>query len=208
LVSVTNTGTGNNVLATSPTLVTPALGTPSALVLTNATGLPAAQLTGTQNIPKGTLPTGSVLQVVSATKTDTFSTTSAGSWIDVTGLSVSITPSSSSSKILVLYDTMIGPQDTGFVRIVRDSTAIKQGDAAGGRIRTTVGSLSPGGNADKSAPCAGNYLDSPASTSALTYKIQVQNYTGTLVVNRSYNDSDASYSGRGASTITVMEISA
>jgi hypothetical protein len=44
LVSVTNTGTGNNVLATSPTLVTPALGTPSALVLTNATGLPQAGL--------------------------------------------------------------------------------------------------------------------------------------------------------------------
>ncbi len=41
-MSVTNTGTGNNVLATSPTLVTPALGTPSALVLTNATGLTAA----------------------------------------------------------------------------------------------------------------------------------------------------------------------
>ena len=151
---------------------------------------------------------GTILQVVSTTKTDTFSTVSAGSWIDVTGLSVSITPSSSSSKILVLYDTMIGPQDTGFVRIVRDSTAIKQGDAGSTRIRTTVGSITPGGNNDKSAPGAGNYLDSPASTSALTYKIQVQNYTGTLYLNRSYNDSDASYSGRGASTITVMEIAA
>jgi hypothetical protein len=42
VVSVTNTGTGNNVLANSPTLVTPALGTPSALTLTNATGLPVA----------------------------------------------------------------------------------------------------------------------------------------------------------------------
>jgi hypothetical protein len=167
-----------------------------------------ASLTGTQNIPKATLPTGSVLQVVSTTKTDTFSTVSSGSFVDVTGLSVSITPTSSSSKILVLYDTMIGPQDTGFFRIVRDSTAIKQGDAAGGRIRTTVGSISPGGNNDKSAPGAGSYLDSPASTSALTYKIQVQNYSGTLVVNRSYNDSDATYSGRGASTITVMEIAA
>jgi len=149
---------------------------------------------------------GVVLQVVSVTKTDTFSSASSGSFIDVTGLSVAITPKFSTSKILVLYDTMIGPQDTGFVRIVRDSTAIKQGDAAGGRIRTTVGSISPGGNNDKSAPCAGSYLDSPATTSSITYKIQVQNYSGTIVVNRSYNDSDASYSGRGASTITVMEI--
>jgi hypothetical protein len=189
LVSVTNTGTGNNVLATSPTLITPNLGTPASGNLSNCQ-----------------LPTGSVLQVLSTTKTDTFSTSTTGSFVDVTGLSIAITPKFSTSKILVIYDTMIGPQDTGFVRIVRDSTAIKQGDAASTRIRTTVGSLSPGGNNDKSAPCAGSYLDSPATTSSITYKIQVQNYSGTIVVNRSFNDTDASYSGRGASTVTVMEI--
>jgi hypothetical protein len=170
---------------------------------TNTLTLPA--LTGTVLT---TATAGTVLQVVSTTKTDTFSTSTTGSFVDVTGLSVSITPKFATSKILVLYDTMIGPADTGFFRIVRDSTAIKQGDAAGGRIRTTVGSITPGGNNDKSAPGAGSYLDSPATTSATTYKIQVQNYSGTLVVNRSYNDSDATYSGRGASTVTVMEIAA
>jgi hypothetical protein len=172
----------------------------------NTLTLPTTSGTVLTNGTNTNFPAGSVLQVVSTTKTDTFSTVSSGSFVDVTGLSVSITPSSSSNKILVLYDTMIGPQDTGFFRIVRDSTAIKQGDAAGGRIRTTVGSISPGGNNDKLAPGAGSYLDSPATTSSITYKIQVQNYSGTLVVNRSYNDSDASYSGRGASTITLMEI--
>jgi len=51
IVSVTNTGTGSNVLATSPTLVTPALGTPSAAVLTNATGLPIS--TGVSGLGTG-----------------------------------------------------------------------------------------------------------------------------------------------------------
>jgi len=194
IVSPNASGTGNF------TIASPNSSTDRTLTLPDNTGTILTSASNTN------FPAGSVLQVVSTTKTDTFSTVSSGSFVDVTGLSVSITPSSSSNKILVLYDTMIGPQDTGFFRIVRDSTAIKQGDAAGGRIRTTVGSISPGGNNDKLAPGAGSYLDSPATTSSITYKIQVQNYTGTLVVNRSYNDSDASYSGRGASTITVMEI--
>ena len=65
----TSTGSGNNVLSTSPTLVTPALGTPSALVLTNATGLPSSAL-----------PTGSVLQVINSIYT-TQTTTSSTSFI-------------------------------------------------------------------------------------------------------------------------------
>ena len=172
----------------------------------------AVTIDGTSGItfPNSTVQAsaGSVLQVLSVTKTDTFSTSTTGSFVDVTGLSIAITPKFSTSKILVLYDTMIGPQDTGFFRIVRDSTVIKQGDAAGSRIRTTIGSITPGGNNDKSAPAAGSYLDSPSTTSSVTYKIQVQNYVGTLYVNRSFNDSDATYSGRGASTITLMEVAA
>ena len=83
---------------------------------------------------------GKILQVVSATKTDTFSTTSA-SFIDIPSLSVSITPASSSNKILVSgFVTGLGTGNTRVVhRLVRDSTAICIGDAAGSRARAFGG---------------------------------------------------------------------
>ena len=204
--TTTITGTGANVLATSPTLVTPALGTPSALVLTNATGLPAAQLTGTQTLPKGTLPTGSVLQVVNALTNTAFSTTST-SLVDVTGLTVSITPTSSSSKILVIVNLFLGESNStiSIWQLVRNSTNIAVG--SGGTFNST-GAYVPdsGANASGSLASLGiNYLDSPATTSATTYKIQMLSNNGSAVyVNRRGNDTYAV----GTSGITIMEIAA
>ena len=92
----------NNMTLASPTLTTPALGTPASGVMTNVTAIPAAQITGSQAIPKSTLPTGSVLQVVNATYS-TESAISSSTFAD-TGLTANITPSSSTSKILVFVD--------------------------------------------------------------------------------------------------------
>jgi hypothetical protein len=180
-------------------LTAPNLGTPSAINLSNATAL-----------PKAALPTGSVLQVVSAAKTDTFSTNST-TMVDVTGLSVSITPSSSSNKILIMYQ-FNGGVDSGtqglFIQLVRNSTAIFIGDAAGSRPRQTAQAVPSGiyGICD----AAGSFLDSPATTSATTYKIQMMVNGGGAnlgYVNRSFADRDnALYDGRTASSITVMEI--
>jgi hypothetical protein len=152
---------------------------------------------------------GKVLQVVSATKTDTASSSSS-TFADITGLSVSITPSSASNKILVIayisvsYDYLIAK--TG-VRIMRNSTALAIGDTAGSRTRTSGYHYI---DADNFSPAviSINYLDSPSSTSALTYKWQLSNLdnTGTVYVNRADTDTDASNVGRSASGITVMEI--
>ena len=61
-------------------------------------------------------------------------------------------------------------------------------------------------NGDKVIPVAGNFLDSPATTSSTTYKFQMRNYVGTGYINRTPNDTDAVYTARSSSTITVMEI--
>ena len=152
-----------------------------------------------------------IVQVQSVTKTDVFTTTSS-TFADVTGLSVSITPTSASNNILVFFSVMIADSGNTFItraRLVRDSTAIYVGDTAGSRVPAAgrVQSTSTGVYAD--ARIAGQHLDSPATTSATTYKMQVRTQTvagGTSLVNRSFNDTDADGISRYASSITVMEV--
>lgn len=154
---------------------------------------------------------GSVLQIVSATKTDVFSMAS-GTWADVTGLSVSITPTSTSSKILVMinmnWSTSTYTNGSGY-RIVRNSTALCIGDAAGSRTQVTGGwEDNANGPQYTMFSAAMNYVDSPASTSATTYKVQIvqTEVLGTTYVNSTGFDGNTAAYPRGASTITVMEI--
>ena len=148
-----------------------------------------------------------VLQVVSTTKTDTFTTTST-SFTDITGLSVSITPSSTSSKVLLVVN-LFGDNSTagqaGFVQLVRDSTAVGVGDAAGSRTRATT-ALSSYAGPNTIYASGANFLDSPSTTSATTYKVQVRVTGGTGYVNRSFSDTDASATIRAVSSITAMEV--
>jgi len=151
---------------------------------------------------------GKVLQVVSTAKTDTFSTTT-GSFIDVTGLSVSITPSSASNKILILSDIHFGtPGNAGYIyfKLVRASTDIYLGDAAGSRIRGFGGGMAA--DSATTMQLSNVFLDSPSTTSATTYKIQVynQNVAQTGYINRSSTDTDNTSYLRTASSITAIEI--
>jgi hypothetical protein len=166
-------------------------------------------LTSASSVTSSQLPVGSVLQVVQTVKTDTF-TMSSSTFADITGLSVSITPSSSSNKILVLANVNhVGTTTTSAsgIRLMRDSTAIGIGDAAGSRPRTSGGE-SYGNYGVTLTGDAVMFLDSPATTSATTYKIQIQAYLSTAYVNRSQVDTDNNAYFRGMSSITVMEISA
>ena len=112
-------------------------------------------------------------QVVTATTTSSTAATGGAGWVDVSGLSVSITPTLSTSKILVVTSfTVIGSGSTyqnGIVRLVRDSTSITE---------PFIGTYYPSGggvNLANYIPFSLQYVDSPATTSATTYKMQINN---------------------------------
>ena len=147
---------------------------------------------------------GSVIQVKQTVKTNIFTTTST-SPVDVTGLSVSITPKYATSKILVLVDLSWTGSGHSDAYLVRGVTKLFYGDAASPETQASLHQYSnPYGQAYGHI-C---YLDSPATTSATTYKIQVASpYSGyTIGVNYPYPNQSASYNARTASSITVMEI--
>ena len=152
---------------------------------------------------------GKIGQVVTVSKTDTFSTAST-SFVDITGLSVSITPTSTSSKILILTSIQ-GSQgvnaNRSYLRLLRDSTPINVGDASGSRMQVSGGFASDHADIMDSS-LSTSFLDSPSTTSSITYKWQGVMATGTqsLYINRSQNDTDQSVMGRGASSMTLMEV--
>lgn len=153
-----------------------------------------------------------ITQVVQIVKTDTFTST-ASSFTDITGLTATITPTSASNKILVMASVVIGHTLNYFVmlRIARGGSAILQGDVAGSR-RQTLGmiysypALSP--TANEQTTWSHQVIDSPASTSPLTYSVQAMQDSGaTHYVNRLMRDDNASYEPRSASSLILMEIS-
>lgn len=159
---------------------------------------------------------GNVLQVIQTVKTDTFSASPGkNSWTDITGLSVSITPTTSTNKILVFIDVAVGhsgTQTTGgsVVRLVRGSTPIYVGDTAGSRALAINSFPYIAAPQYTISRYSGVFLDSPATTSSTTYKYQISGEsTGyTVYVNRNGHDADRWEDPRVASSITVMEVAA
>ena len=153
--------------------------------------------------------TGNILQVVQAVKTDIATTTSA-SFGALSGLSVNITPSATSSKILVTVDCKIGNEGNGaYIKLVRDSTDIYKGDAQSGKLaclHQTYGGSDTGEGQYGLAFMGGTFLDSPSTTSQVTYAVQwLREGSGTIYINRNSSDS-SDYVGRTASSITAMEV--
>lgn len=135
------------------------------------------------------LPAGSVLQVVEGTLTTSFFSGST-SYVD-TGLQASITPTSASSKVMVIVGTGMGNTSQAAnnnARILRDSTEIR-----------SYSRVAFNGAAHGSAHQIFPVLDSPNTSSQVTYKLQMMTNTGTLRCNESSGDTSTA-------TITLMEI--
>tara|TARA_A100001035_G_scaffold275349_1_gene268601 strand:- start:12 stop:551 length:540 start_codon:yes stop_codon:yes gene_type:complete len=164
-------------------------------------------------LTSGTGIGGGIIQVKSVTKTDVFDTQST-TLVDVPGLAVTITPTRSDSKILVMVSIAMGQATANFSYgcLIRGSTRIFVGDTRGNRANMSLMSY----DASNSGICnlqSFTHMDEPATTNAVTYKMQVRCATsGTTTVNRSNRDTDGgsgadSYDTNQASSITVMEIS-
>jgi hypothetical protein len=175
----------------------------------------AAQLAGLINPATGkpfpTLqPAGSTLQVVQAEKTDVFATAST-SYVDVTGLSVTITPTSANSRFLVLAQISLGCTTVDrysiFGRLMRNGSAIHIADtSASNRDRGTFSYQMGGFEGPMMQPIV--FVDSPATTSVLTYNVQIRAESPqTAYINRGLEaDGDTSITPRTSSSIVVMEI--
>ena len=160
------------------------------------------------------LPAGSILQVVSTTKTDAFTATTGtpSSPIDVTGFSLNITPKSTSSKILVRASLNYGGNNNvyGAFYFKRGSTDLTISTyATGNQSNAAVAVHGDNSNFQHGLQSATfEFLDSPSSTSQLTYKMQMSSHNGStqFYLNRPHDTANAGYVHGGTSTLTLMEI--
>ena len=158
------------------------------------------------------LAAGTIIQVKYASKTDHQTITST-SYEDIVDLSVSITPTSTSSKILLIWSVVTGQDNnTGhcYLVVARDSTDnIFIADTDGSRTSAAnVGNMPYGNSAMQIL--SNSFLDSPSTTSATTYKMRLKSSNGTNIeINRSERDTDsAAFDGRACSSFIVMEVKA
>jgi hypothetical protein len=151
---------------------------------------------------------GKVLQVIS-TEYSTVGTTTSTTFV-TTGLEASITPASTSNKILMMASVSIGGSgavgdNRCMICFLRNTTELGVAPVVGSRISTarSIPSMAGGQMAEESIL----YLDSPSSTSAITYKLAYKARSSfTVSLNKSYNDTDNADHERGVSTIVLMEI--
>ena len=171
---------------------------------TNTLTLPAS--TSTLATTADVNAAGKVLQVVQTVKSDIFTTTS-NTFVDVTGFNATITPSSTSSKILILARTTVSTSSSaGLIpfNLLRGSTNLCQPDTTPLFNGTTAAFAQA---ASAITPATINFLDSPSTTSATTYKIQLRVHLGTCLLNGRDNGA-SSNDGNFTSTLTLMEVAA
>ena len=178
----------------------------------NASAAIASSKLGTIGTDK--MPSGSIIQTLSMTLTGA-SSAQGNSYTD-TGLTLDITPISTSSKVLVTgFVNVAENYFRSYIIVVRDSTTLAVGDSASNRPQVYSATAATNGwDTYDISPIPINILDSPNTTSQVTYKIQYKDYQGTsnsasaiAYINRSHSDRDNDfYDPRTVSVLTVQEI--
>ena len=178
----------------------------------------ASELRVDKIIPTDGVPTGGgggIIQVKQTLKTDSFHTTSQ-SYTDITGMTISITPKFNTSKTLLQCNIQFGGALNLYapVRLLRGSTHIGQSTVySGGQTNATFSlnltDVSGTASQYKIFSTVYQILDSPATTSEVTYKLQVSSWVGrNFYINRSEQDSGAAWTHGASSSMPAMEVSA
>jgi len=204
-VTVSGTVTGTYTLGGTPSLAATALTGTVAVARLGSSGT-ASSTTFLRGDNAWAAVTERLIQSAFVYKQDTFTTTST-SYVDVTGLSVSITPTSASNYIIILGAIILSnSSDMGAIQLVRGSTPIQVGTAAGSRYSATH-DFRCGFDSALSMSVTLAYRDLPSTTSSVTYKIQAMSRnSGTTRINMSGDDADQTNRGRFASTILLLEV--
>ena len=183
-------------------------------------GLSTGGISDTKAVAIAAQPAGSILQMVNVQKTN-YSTLSNTSFTDIPGLSLSITPLFSNSKIIVTLTCTIGHKNNeyGSIKIVQNSSGSFADIDVGDAFNSDNGSAMTPGNIATDDPTNnyGNYkiftgsctlVHTPGTTNAVTYKAQYKtNYTSSqgIYINRSFDIANTTRS-QGTSSITAMEV--
>ena len=153
---------------------------------------------------------GGIAQVVQGTKTSVTSITGNSNQVfQDSGVSASITPSSTSSKVLIMINmnSSTSGGNNAMIKLVRGSTDIGVGDASGSRLQATAQTRMDN-DSNSCATLTTCFLDSPNTTSETTYKVQYEVQGGTGTINITQGAADNAGFGNIISTITAMEVSA
>jgi hypothetical protein len=167
-----------------------------------------AGATGVQaTISSANMPVGSIIQVVQTVNTTRSATSITNSGTDIPGMSVNITPRSSSNKILVLINIAFNaPENEGIVgRLLRNGSIINN-NTTGSNIPGFFGIVTANDGNYRVWSASGCFLDSPGTTSAITYKLQGAGVNGTRTFYLNGTGRNSSLDGSGTSSITVMEV--
>lgn len=152
---------------------------------------------------------GKIVNYAQVIKTNTFSTTTgSGTFVDVTGLQANITPQSSSNKVLVMAALTFGITSTlhyTSLRILRNGSTFNLADADGSRTRGQLGSQTYNDNTNHGSIIL---IDSPSTTSTVSYKVQMTGESGqTKFINRgNEGDGNSVITQRAISSIVLLEI--
>ena len=169
-------------------------------------GISTGGISDTKAVADAAMPAGAILQVVQTVKSDVSTISIATTALSSDIMTVSITPQSASSKILLQcsLNTSCGTTSVGFV-FQRDSTDIGIADAAGSRQRRTSSQTAPSGTV---VNLNGSFLDSPSTTSAITYRVKACHTSGStqnVVINENGQSEQAKFVNT-ICTLTAMEV--